>query len=300
MPYTSTELIEDIKTRGAIPTSQKTFTEEKILRIANSAMRSKIVPIINKLQENYFSFNVDTLVNATGIYPINTRAVGAKLEDVCSVSGDVRNPLVKYREIDLQNLTEAPNEPGYYLKRNSIYTVPTVPPGAAYLRQSIVLRPNKIVSVDDAAEVTAIDTGTKIVTFSNVPATWTASDLYDFVQSKPHFDSLSIDAVAVAVVTGASGTIEFQDALPSGLAVGDWVSLAGETPIVQAPEDYHDLLAQEAANICLRAQTDPEALKNGIEEASEMRKDLMILLSPRVESSGKKIVCRSGILRRGI
>lgn len=299
MAYTWTELLDKIKVRGMIPTAQNTFTEARLLAIADSAMRTKIVPSVNKVQENYYSYDVDTAVNATGIYPINKRAAGCKLEDISFISGNQRIPANEYDEVEISDYTLAPGADGFYIKRNTIYTLPTVP-AISYLRQSFIMRPNSFVPQTSAAQITAINTGTKTVTCTTVPAAWTAASILDIVQAGPHFDWLCIDQVVTAVVTGASGTIAFSSALPSSLAVGDWVSLAGETPVIQCPVEFHDLLAQEAANICLRGQTDAEALKDGILEAKELRTDLLTMLSPRVEKKGKTIVNRTGILRRGL
>lgn len=282
-----------------IPTSQNTFTEARLQAIANAAMRTKIVPLVNKVQENYYSYDSDTAINATGIYPINKRASGAKLEDVVLISGNQRLATEEYDESELTDYTLAPDDQGFYIKRNTIFTLPTVP-AAAYLRQSFIMRPNSFVPEDEAAQITSINTGTKTVTCTTVPSSWTTASILDIVQANPNFDWLAIDQVITAITTGASGTITFSSTLPTSLIVGDWVSLATETPVIQCPVEFHSLLAQEAANICLRGQTDTEALKAGIDEAKLLSESLSEMLSPRVEKKGKIVVNRTGMLRRGL
>jgi hypothetical protein len=298
---TWTELLDDIKVRGMIPTSQNTFTEARLLRLTKAAILSKVMPLADRVQEGFYSYDFDTLLNATGLYDINRRAVGAKLLDAFLVVGDDTFQLTRYFEQDLQNADSPPGDYGFVLKRNQVRLVPRVPSAWTHFRQTILLQPANLVSVDDAAQITGIDTVTGVVTCATVPSSWTTGDTFDTVQAEAHFDTLSLDLVASAVVTGALGTLTFAPAdLDSRLAVGDWVSLSGESPVVQVPEALLPLLAQEVANIALKSQTDQTAYKLGIDEVKEMRQAILTLVSPRVRAAGKKIVNRTGILRRGM
>jgi hypothetical protein len=284
-----------------LPTSQNTFTAARFLSLANAQMRSKIIPLVDRVQEGYYEYDVDTAINATGTYNIHTRAVGGKLLDLALINGDDRYPLARYYDNQLQNLDSSPGNLGYRLKRSQIILVPYVPGGWTYLRQTILLRPPTFVAVTDAAQVTGINTLTGVVTCSTVPSTWTTASILDIVQAEPHFDALGIDLAISAVTTGVSGSVTFSpSALPSRLAVGDWVSLAGQSPVIQCPVELQPLLAQEVANICLRGQTDPTAYKMGVEEAKELKEGLMALINPRVKKEGKKLVNMTGLLRRGM
>lgn len=300
MAWTWTELLDDIKVRGMIPTSQSTYTAARLLSIANAALRSKLLPLILSARENYYSYDIDTAVNATGVYDIHTRAIGGKIDNVALIDGTGRLDLPLLSEEELTDYGTSPTpDPGFYVKRSQIVVVPASAGGYPYLRQTIFLRPPTIVAQSSAAQITAINTVTKVVTFTDVPSAWTTANLFDMVQAIPHFDTLGIDLVATAVVTGALGTVTFSAAISSRLAVGDWVSLAGETPVIQVPVELNPLLAQEAANECLKNGADPEAYKIGLEEVKILRQAAIPLLTPRVERAGKKLVNRTGILRRG-
>ena len=104
--------------------------------------------------------------------------------------------------------------------------------------------------------------------------------------------------MATRTTTITTTTIVMTADLPESLAIGDWISLNGTTPVIQCPVELQPLLEQEAANFCLRAQGDLEAYKAGKEEAKEMRDDLKKMISPRISKEGKKILNNSGILRR--
>lgn len=298
MAYTWTELLEAIKVRGAIPTSQSTYTEARLLAIANACLQTKIVPLVDKVREKYYSYDVDwTIVDGSSVL-VPTRAVGGKLEDACFINGTERQKAALYWEEEIRDTSVAPGKnPGIYLKRNRVFVLPSDGGGWPTLRMAIIMRPNTIVAQTSAAQITAIDSGTKTITFASCPSTWTTSLTYDLIQQKPHFDWLAIDQ---AIGTLTATTMIFSSTLPTDLAVGDWVSLAGESTVVQCPVELQPLLAQEAANLCLKAQGDMAAYNLGKEEAKLLRDSVMSSITPRVELEGKILTNRTGLLRRRI
>lgn len=262
-----------------------------------------IVPLIRRARENYYTWDDDTALNATGKYAINSRASGASLGDFFLIDSSPtptrKTDLTLLTESELQDYGATPGDrPGMYVKRNHVYLVPATGLAWSYLRQQFFLRPGRFVETTDCAQITTINTGTKTCTCTTVPSTWTNADLFDMVQAEPHFDTLGISKAAATVVTGAAGTITFSATLPTDLAVGDWISLENETCIVQAPVEFHSLLGQKVANTCLGTLMKLDAQKVGEATASRMEKDLMGVISPRVGNEGKKLVNRTGILRR--
>lgn len=256
-----------------------------------------MLPLILKVREGYYSFDKDYTLNASGQYSIPTRAVGGKVDTVALVDGTRRLDLVRYFENELYDTSLSPESQGFYIKRSKIITLPKVPNGYPTLRVGYMLRPAKIIATTDAAQITGIDTGTKTVTLSSIPSNFSTSLIYDIVQAEPHFDTLGIDLVATQVT---STTITFSDSLPDDLVVGDWVSIAGTTPVIQVPVELQPLLEQYVANTCLKSQTDLEAYKAGVLDAKTMRDDVLSLITPRAQGEGKKLVNRTGMLRRGL
>lgn len=281
-----------------IPTSQSTFTEERLLALANSEIRSRMLPLITKVREGYYSYDMDYTLNATGIYSIPTRAVGGKFQTIALMNGETRKDLTRFYEQQLTSYVDSPVSLGFFIKRSKIHLLPKVPSGYDTLRVGYILRPPSLVSTSSAAQITAIDTATKTITVGGtMPSAFGTNILFDLVQAEPHFDTLGFSLV----VTNVSATqITFDADLPSDLAVGDWVSRSGETPVVQIPVELQPLLAQYVANTCLKGQTDLSAYKAGMEDAAEMRKEVLALINPRVETAGKIISNRTGMLRRGL
>lgn len=295
MGYTTTEFIASVKRRAAIPTSQSTYTEAGILAIGDEELRSDLLPLIMKSQEGYYDFDVDTSVNATGVYEIPTRAVGGKLVNAALIDGSQRVDLAYLTEDSLGRLDETYGSPGFYIKRNQVYLVPA-DVGLPTFRQTIILRPGQLVVTSAAAQITAIDTGTGTLTFTSgtIPATFTTALTYDFIQQNPHFDHIEIDKTSPSIT---STTMVFSS-LSARLAVGDWVAIAGQSPIVQVPVEIQPLLIQETVNTILRGQGDLEKLAAGEKKSERMEKSTTNLYTPRVEDEGKKLVNKTGILRR--
>ena len=300
MAYTFTELLEDIKTRGMVPTSQNTYTSARFLILVNDEIRSSMLPLVLKCRANYFEYNVDTALDSTGTYPISTRAIGGKVNNLALISGTQRLDLPWGSEEELSDTSVSPTGTAVaYIKGNQVITVPQSISEYTTLRMGIYLRPSEVVAQSSAAQITAINTGTRTLTFTSgtVPSSWTTSMTFDLVQQNPHFDTLAIDQ---AISTITTTTMIFSSALPSRLAVGDWVGLAGQSPIIQLPLELHPLLAQRVANECLKNSPHTKAYETGIENVKEMEKNAMHLLTPRIDKEGKKLVNRTGMLRRGM
>lgn len=276
----------------------------RLLKLAHEEFGSYLMPKLLKVRESYFQWDEDTALNATGEYPIPSRAVGGKLDNIALIDASPtptsRLDVDLITEDELSDYGSTPaGKPGIYFKRNSIFLVPPTYSGWNYIRQSFFLRPGYFVETTACAQVTAINTLTKVVTFTTVPSTWAITQLFDFIQDKPHFDTLGIDKAISAITTGAAGTMTFSVALPSRLAVGDWVCLANETCVVQAPVEFHGMLAQRVANKAMQSLGDTEGVKTGMVDLESLEKGAIGLITPRAEKESKKLVNRTGLLRRG-
>jgi len=299
--YTWNELLDDIKTRAAMPTSQATYTEPRLLSFANAGLRSFVLPKILKTREAFYEFDFDLPINASGIYDIPSRALGGTVVNVALVNNldsntGQRADVNWIMEDDLSNYDRTDyGYSGVYVKRNQLYLVPKDGNGFSYLRLSVFLRPGSIVANTSASQISSINTGTKTVEFSSHPSSWSNSDLFDLVQAEPHFDSLVIDQ-PITTLTATSAI--FTNALPSRLAVGDWLCRKNESPVIQVPVEWNPVLAQHAANSVLRAQGDTSSYKAGLEALKMLTDDATIVIEPRIKQEGRKIINRTGILRR--
>jgi hypothetical protein len=286
--YTTTGLIADVKRRGHFPTSQSTFQTSDLLKILNDALYAVIVPLIQSAQEEFFvTYSDTTIVAGTDAYAIPSRAIGGALRDVATVDGA---ELTSLERLDPEVITHDDRPEGFMLRGNKVVLYPS-PVQSGTLRLSYYRRPSELVATSSCGLITAINTGTNEVTVSSTPSGWTTNTSIDIIPSTPHFDALS-EAVAISSVAGTTITLP---SLPSGLAVGDYLTPAGQSPIPQVPVEAHPLLAQAAALRCASDQGTDDAFKRLADVYSRMERDFLQILSPRVEGAPKKVNNRGGI-----
>lgn len=288
---TTTDLINDIKILGSFPTSDELFSNNNYLRILDREMSNQIVPLMTKINEEYFLSYKDVSV-ASGVseYRMPKRAVGSVLRDVQMIdsAGNI-TPLMRLNEEDKYSTTQG--DLGYSIKGNQIILSPVPTSNAYSLRMAYFRRPSRFVLTSACAQVVSIDTVLNSVVVSNVPSSMSANVLVDFVQSESPYDILSIDSVISSVV---GTTISFSS-LPSDLAVGDYICLAGESCLPMVPEELVPLLSQAALCVCLSSKKD-KSVELELQKLEQMKQTVINMLSPRVKSDDQKIKSRNNLL----
>lgn len=292
MAFTTLDLITSIKMKGQIPTSQAQFTTANILSAADDEILSGLVPLVMSVRESYFQTYKDTaIVDGTARYRINSRAVGMKLKELAIVdaNGDVYNDLGRTEVEDQYG-------EGFYFEGSEVVLRPTPTGLSSYsLRQTFFRRPGTLVLPSTCGAITAIDTTLFKVTISSTPSTFTTSKSYDFVQANPGFDTLAMDQTASTIT---SNVMTFTS-LPTGLAVGDYVALATQSPVVQLPLELHPVLALRTAITILRSLGHETEAASKQKELEKMEERIISLLNPRIEGEPKKIIARQGVLNPG-
>ncbi|WP_374028332.1 hypothetical protein ACES2J_08345 [Bdellovibrio bacteriovorus] len=287
MGTTSSDLIANIKLKGSFPTASDLFSNADYLSVLNDEILNTIVPIINKVNEEYFlSYKAYAVTAGQEAYRIPKRAVGSTLRDIQRIdsAGSVLS-LGRLFEEDRKSLTAGPI--GYYLKSNTILLSPVPVQTSGTLRMAYTRRPSKLVMPSACAQVTAINGS--VVDVASVPSTMTNNTLIDFVQQEGPYDILDMDVT----ITGISGTTINFASVPSDLAIGDYICLAGESCVPGVPEEMVPTLVQAALCVCLTSKKDKSA-ELEIQKLQQMKDSLVQLMEPRVKSSD--VVVRSNIL----
>lgn len=296
MIKTTDQLIADIKVRGSIPTSQDRFTDARFLSLANADMTTKILPLVLASRENFYEYDIDTTINATGLYPLSTRAYLGLLSNVALVTSDRRYDIPLLSE-ELETDLDKPqrSKAGFILKRNTVQLKPKAGGNYDSLRLTIILRPGSFVVSAETAEIQSISGSVLTFTSGDIPTAWTSTNTFDLVQANPHYDHLSLD---LAATVDSVTQITLASTPDSRLAAGDRICLAEESSIIQCPEGFAYLLSQRVANTCMRAMGDVNGHQGGELLAQEMEKDLKDAINPRVHKEAKKIVSNNSMLRR--
>lgn len=289
--HTASYQISAFLRRGWLPASTPLTTAD-ILAYFNEEQRLYLTALLKSVREEYLVREADhdvTIVASTPRYRIPTRCVGAALRSVRIVgASNASTPLTRI-EPENSHLYPGTGAPyGYMLRGNTIQLLPT-PQGSGTLRLSYLQRLSTIVEAAACGEIATINPGAGSLTVSAAPATFTSSVTYDLCRGTPGFETLAIDQAA----TVAGTTITFTSGLPTDLAVGDFVALAGETPIPQVPLECHALLAQRVA-LVIADDSGSATAQGAAKKLERMEKDLQTILSQRVTGSARPVINPSG------
>lgn len=283
MDYTATALLASIRRRGALPSATSVGTADAdLLSIANEELQSWLVPLVLSLREDYLLVReTQSTVASQSEYRIPKRAVGMKLREVEIVtSTSIRN----LTRIEADGLEDWPTSNGtptaFYLRGNHVVLVPT-PATTETLRLSYFLRPSEITATAaDYETITAVNTSTNTITVADTTGLTGSVDLV----SSTGMDVLSVAASNNGTFTGT--TLAF-DALPVGLAVGDYVCVADKSPVPNVPADFHPLLAQRVAVKVLESTGMQGKHELASRQLSEMEESLRQTYAPRVDGEVK-------------
>lgn len=290
--YTTTYLIESLKRRGMLLSSAEALTDADFLAFADEELQSYVVPLLMSVREEYLVFHKDvTVVAGTAAYAIPERAIGGKLRNVLLSDGNGFTPVSRQEPEQTDGAISSSGPDGYRLESNSVVLSP-IPAAGETLRLQHFRRPSRLVPVTEAGLITEIDRDTGVIT-CNIPDGFVLSELFDFVKGKSGFECLAIDLTATDVDDDPLGITFDPEDIPASLEVGDFVTLAQESPIPQIPVELHPLLAQRVVVRALEANGDPKVGK-AEETADRMRQQALLLLTPRAEGSSRYVINRNG------
>ena len=304
---TGDRMVDSVRKRTMCPDDTSIFTDVDILDILDEEMNVQVLDKLVRLHGENLTISVDIPRNASGSYSIPNRALGNKLRDVSLVNG---NTIYEMSQISIGELPDYSNysEPYtqldlFYIENNKIKLV-TATRSYDSIRMRYYLRPNFLTKVEEAGIVNSITTntvaGTITLSMSQIGKNFTDSDKYDIIGKETPNKIKSMDLTAVSLTTGGTGNIVFNIAdigeYLDDIEVGDYISLAGETPVPNIPTEMHPLLAQAAAIQLLEALGDTEALQNAIARMDKMVTAVQTLIDARVELAPKKIKPRNGTL----
>lgn len=289
MSYTTTDLIAAVKSIGSIPTSQNLFLAADFLRFGDFEIQTNLVPLLMSVREEYFVADYDYSITADqASYAIPSRAIGEKLRDVTVISDTTIRSLPRLEPSEITSTDVGID--GFYLKASAVVLNPTPVVTQDTLRLSHFRRPSSLVATTACGQITSIDTVLNQVVIGSAPSTFGVGTLVDFVKETPGFKCHAIDT---PIVTVAGTTLTFAS-LPTGLAVGDWIALANQSPIPQLPLELHPILYKAIAIRCMRAQS--KNVDADVAELKEMKMQAFAMLTPRVDGEPKKIRSPNSIM----
>lgn len=287
--FTTTKLLTSIERQSFAPANQSTFSTEDMLELANEVSKTTILPAIMNTREEYYLFYEDyTIESGVSAYEIPERSIGLTAREVQLIdgSGNIKN--LSRTSIDrLPFLTNATtvSPDSFYLRGNEIVVFPTPSSSDTTLRIYYCLRPGDLVDTASAATIATINTSTNVITVNTIPSTWVTGQSFDLIQQNGGHRHLAIDLTSTLI----SGTSITLSSLPTGLAVGDFIAMEGESPVVQMPPDFQPILATLVAAEILLSMSQP----NGEKVLAKAIRNLDIaqkMITPRVFGENELIL----------
>lgn len=237
--YTSTGLLAAIRDITYTGTSIRDWPDDRLLRLINREIEEYLVPFILEARKNHFATFADKLLVANqSLYPLPTRATGLKVRavQIVDVNG---NPYSDVSERELEDgirydaSTGLPSVYWFVGNQISLYPTPTGSPTLS-VRIYYINRPSQVVAQSSCIKISAFPGGAAPGSFRVQFTGTTPSSGYaignpiDLVQNVPGFDILLSSTISASTST----TLDIVGTQPSALAVGDWVSVAGNAPVV--------------------------------------------------------------------
>lgn len=286
--YTTANYISSVERQSFSPANQATFSTSEILELGDEIIKTTILPSILNVREEYYMFYKDyTITAGQAAYAIPDRSIGLMAREIQVVDANGNSNNLPRTSVDQLHFF-SPSGAGpdaFYLKGDNIVLVPTPTTSSSTLRVYYYLRPGKLVETTDAAVISSIDTATNTVTVTTIPSTWATGNIFDLISAKGGHRYLDVDLTSTLV----SGTAITLPSLPDDLAVGDYVSLAGESPVIQMPPDFQPVLATLVAAEMLLAMNQPSGekmLAKGLKNLDAAK----YMLTPRVVGEEELII----------
>jgi len=282
--YTTSDLTDDILLLGHFPTGNNTFTPAKLLRLATLELQTPVMKQIMSTRGGYYlgytDYSDPNLVSS-GLIPIPSDCVGGALSIVQLIQDTTIIP-VNPIELSEQFSTISPTSTsyGYYPIGNYIQILPK--PIVGFARLWHIKRTSDLVLTTAAAQVTAV--ASNVISVSSVPSTFQVGTILDACGDQPPFNILGTQTI-----TGISGTDITLDAAVTGLTIGDWLALEGQTPIPQIPVEFRILLAWRVVALAWELQGYMEKAQAAQKRLAAYIEDTFGLITPRISADTKII-----------
>lgn len=289
--HTADELLESVKVRACTPTRQSTITDAEILRIATEELVGFILPAIRQARSGYFQYAKDfSLSGVSNGFAIPSRAAGNIITRALLISDTGATAEVPFAtEGDYDTLPYSTSNQGvyqnavYYIRNNKVYLNPYPLSGASTLRVIYPLRPGNLVLTTSARQILS-HTSTSITLTSSL-GTLSTGTAFDIISNGSPYVYHATDQTGTVAGDTISGI-----SVPTDVADGDWVVIAGESPVPQIPYELHPVLRARTVCGVLESQGYMNELPAAENTANRLLSQLLGTVTPRAEGQTQKII----------
>lgn len=308
MGWTTDTLIARARLYAGEPTAAEGgMSDADVLLLADDEVQTYCFPRLLMAHEEYaVTYSDTTLTAGTAAYTIPSRAHLGRLRDVLFVdtSGNQRSLSL----IDAEELghafgasTTASEPSGFYLQGKTVCLWPTPSVSSGTLRLKYTRKPATLVATSACALVSGVTPSGSNYNCSastGVPSTWGSSETTDGADPNRTEEALFVDVSATSVNLGAD-TWVYVAASVTGLAVGMYISLDGESCVPHLPEPLLPWLGIRTAAAIMESRGDYQAQGSLLSRADGHEKRISEVIKPRVTGEPRVIVTRNSPYRLG-
>lgn len=305
MLLTTSDLVTAVRRKGQIPDASD-YTDAEILAEADDVISGRLTEAVAGLSNGFYVRYIDiTMVAGTARYALPTRSVADTVEHVAVLQSDAtERPLGRLRGSDAMYVAGSSGTPYHYTIEGADLLLYPSPAVAETVRVRYQIRRAKLTAVGtNAFQITVVNAAGRRVEFvGTVPATWTTfatiTSKLDLISRSAWSNYLDIDRVVTGYVQGSPSSVTSDGtALPSGLLVGDYVTVAGYTPVVQLPDELHAALANATAAAILGQRGFAEGMKTLDAFAARDIEAYRRMAAQRVKNAPVPFINRNSMLR---
>lgn len=319
--YTTALLIQSAELRSGVPVIQPLFKASEFLLLADKIMVDKVIPMIRARRKQHFLTSADQTTTTATAYTIPSEAMDRGLHNVSMLDSQGYEYALVPVDFDTEigdvwgwwhNVTASNSSVrrAYYVRGDQLHLWPASVAGET-LRLHYERLPNRLcrsgtytypdsTESPEAVQVVSVNTSTGAITCttSAVPSTITTSTPVCVVSATPGFPlkialSSNPTAVTSSIVTLGS---DIAAVAAAGIVAGDWLCLAGDSPIVQLPIEAHSVLEQALACKLLEAISDSEGLLAAKDDLKFIIQNYEESFPLRVEQAPKKVYGGESVL----
>jgi len=283
----TTQLIESIKRKASMPTSQNLWTDQRILETINEEFQISIIPLMMRIQEDHFlTYQAYTPFQQS--IPIPEKAIGSKIRSVGFYQDG--NLSLDVPRIDQENTGSGGKTFGFAFENYSLkFFFETIPSPSMETRLYYYKRPNSLSLEENVSQISAVDTVLNTVTVGTALSYFVANTIVS-IQSKknPH-----IFRENKTIISISSATIELDSI--EGIEVGDYVCPEDGAFFPNLPQELHSLLAQRVAVKVLEANGSATEMAAAQGIYTQMERDSIYILTPRADGTTTKFTPARGI-----
>lgn len=287
----TTEMITWTRKEATLSRLSTEYTDTVIMGLMNKTMDEVLTPLVAAARSGYWCHTFTrTLGTNNPSVRLPPRACPAIEQVDISADGVCWKPLDEALEAEAQDwLRDYGREPypaAYVVRSSYLYLLPAATVEGVQIRVKTVLRPNTLVAAQSAGLITAIDTGTNILTLSSMPTSMpgavalSGSPLFDVIEPRGNFELALCDAIGT-ILDPTHVQIGSQYSL-ARVEVGDYLRCAGQSEWPQLPKEFHSVVGSITALPILRQRDLYERADKLAEASSNALQRLREHISPRV------------------